>query len=274
VPSASHSRPSSVLDIVTNPPFPTENRIALARRSFCAALGAGLLTGCISAQSGSHGVRLASRPGKPSTIREPGLHSLALREQRDSLLYVPKSAASLERPAPLMVYLHGATGSEQQGIKKLSPFADDLGFLVLSPASQGGTWDAIQEVYGPDVSVIDQALARTFAGRLIDPRRIAISGFSDGASYALGLGLSNGDLFTSVLAFSPGFIPAGSRQTGKPRVFVSHGTSDTILPIESCSRRIVPELSQSGYQVTFREFDGPHTVPREITEEAMRWFLA
>src|SRR5688500_5667369 len=56
-----------------------------------------------------------------------------------------------------------------------------------------GTWDGIQASCGPDVQGIDQALTRTFAMRRVDSRRIAISGFSDGASYALGPGLSNGD---------------------------------------------------------------------------------
>ena len=32
------------------------------------------------------------------------------------------------------------------------------------------------------------------------------SGFSDGASYALSLGAANGDLFTHIAAFSPGFM--------------------------------------------------------------------
>jgi predicted esterase len=239
------------------------------RRGFSAALAGGLLSACRAA---SPVVRLSARPGKDAGGCEPGVHPLEVRRERDALLYVPKSADP-NQPAPLVVYLHGATGSEQQGIKRLGPFSDELGFLVLSPASGGGTWDAIQDGYGPDVRTIDQALARAFTRRRVDARRIALAGFSDGASYALGLGLANGDLFGSVLAFSPGFIPSGSARNGKPRVFVSHGRNDEILPIETCSRRLVPELTRAGYPVTYREFDGPHGVPREITQEAMRWFM-
>ena len=227
----------------------------------------------MSAQSGgSSKPRLTARPGKTAAGREPGLHPLALRQQRDSLLYIPK-LPELDKPAPLFVYLHGAGGSEQQGINRIRPFADDLGFLLLSPASAGGTWDGIEDGYGPDVGMLDRALTSTFAARLIDPNRIAIGGFSDGASYALGLGLSNGDLFNSLLAFSPGFVPHGSKLTGKPRIFISHGTNDAILPIDSCSRRLVPELKRGGYIVKYQEFDGPHTVPREIADQAFRWFL-
>jgi predicted esterase len=149
-----------------------------------------------------------------------------------------------------------------------------MGFLLLSPASEGITWDAIRGAYGHDVRTLDEVLKRTFAARLVNASRIALAGFSDGASYALGLGLPNPDLFSSVLAFSPGFIPDGSKPTGKARVFVSHGTADQILPIDSCSRRLVPQLKRVGFNVIYQEFDGPHTVPREILEQAMRWFLA
>jgi len=229
----------------------------------------------MSAQpGGSSKTHLKARPSKTAAGREPGVHPLALRKQRDSLLYIPKTdKLTPDQPAPLCVYLHGAGGSEQQGINRMRSFADDLGFLLLSPASESSTWDGIQEGYGPDVAMLDQALMRTFESRLIDPKRIALGGFSDGASYALGLGLSNGGLFDSVLAFSPGLIPPGSNPTGKPRIFISHGTQDEILPIDSCSRRLVPELKRSGYSVNYREFDGPHTVPREIADQAFRWFL-
>lgn len=52
-----------------------------------------------------------------------------------------------------------------------------------------------------------------------------IAGFSDGPSYALSLGLANGDVFDSVIAFSPGFQVAESAG-GRPGLFVSHGTED------------------------------------------------
>jgi len=39
-----------------------------------------------------------------------------------------------------------------------------------------------------------------------------------------------------------------------------------------CSRRLVPGLRRAGYDVTYREFDGPHTVPLELSREAADWF--
>jgi phospholipase/carboxylesterase len=235
------------------------------RRVFLAAL----LTGCARAESA---VRLRARPAKVAAgSLKPGVTPLHLRPERDALIYVPASAPD---PAPLVLYLHGATGNEQQGIRRLSALADEFGFLLVSPASQEGTWDAMQSGYGPDVRFIDLALSQAFGQRRVNPRKIAVCGFSDGASYALGLGLSNGDLFSVVMAFSPGFIPPGVNENGTPRIFISHGTKDQILPIDTCSRRLVPQLQQAGYSVKFQEFDGPHAMPPEIAREAIEWFLS
>ena len=214
--------------------------------------------------------RLQARPQGTATP-VAGLHSLGIRRSRDARFYVPKGLDA--KPAPLLMYLHGAGGSEEQGIKRLSEFADSLGFLLLSPASENQTWDAIRDGYGRDVRGIDSGLGKVFEQCSIDPKRVGVCGFSDGASYALGLGLANGDLFTHVMAFSPGFVPAPFEPSGKPRVFISHGTKDEVLPIDTCSRQIVPRLKRF-YDVTYREFEGPHRVPREINEEALRWFLA
>ncbi|WP_232797193.1 alpha/beta hydrolase [Blastococcus atacamensis] len=174
-------------------------------------------------------------------------------------------------PAPLVLVLHGAGGDAAAGLALLQPLADERGLLLVAPASRGATWDAIRGSYGPDVTVIDRALARVFSGFAVDAGRVAAAGFSDGASYALGLGLANGDLFRRIVAFSPGFVPPGASPQGDPLVFVSHGDGDDVLPIDRTSRRIVPELRDDGYDVTYREFSGPHTVPADITREAVDW---
>ncbi len=97
-------------------------------------------------------------------------------------------------------------------------------------------------------------------------------GFSDGASYALSLGLLNGDLLTHVIAFSPGFVLA-ERRRGRPRCFLSHGVHDEVLPIDPCSRRIVRELRGADYDVRYTEFDGGHSVPPAIARAAVDWLL-
>ncbi len=229
--------------------------------------------------------RLGARPGPPTTaiaaaparglyvpgLYVPGLYALGLAAARDALLYVPATDRS-DRPAPLAVMLHGAGGAAERTMSHQRDLAEALGIVLLVPPSRRQTWDVLLGGYGPDVAFIDAALAATFARCAVDPRRAAVGGFSDGASYALSLGLTNGDLFTHVIAFSPGFM-APAAEAGMPRCYVSHGTRDAVLPIDRCSRRLVPELRRAGYDVLYHEFDGPHVVPPEVAREAMDWLV-
>jgi predicted esterase len=146
--------------------------------------------------------------------------------------------------------------------------AEEAGVILLAPDSRGRTWDAILDGYGTDVAFVDRALAQTFGRLAVDPASVGIEGFSDGASYALGLGLANGDLFRRGVAFSPGYVPSAPT-SGRPSIFVSHGVGDDILPIDRCSRRIVPALRRQGYDVDYREFDGGHEVPADIAAGAL-----
>ena len=215
--------------------------------------------------------RLLARPRAVSKPAPPGLTSLSIGRDRDGLLYVPEAAKA--GPIPLVVLLHGAGGSAQGVHRRIFGGADSIGFAVLVPDSRGATWDAIRGIYGPDIAFIDSALKVTFSRVNIDPARIIVSGFSDGASYALAIGRMNGDLFSRIVAFSPGFIPP-STATGKPAVYITHGDNDQILPFEVTSQRIVPALKRTGYEVTLKQFVGGHTVPADLAREAFQWATA
>ena len=219
--------------------------------------------------------RLSARPG---TFRQnsgkvvPGTGPLGMGADRDGVLVVPESYTSAA-PAPLILALHGAGGAGERLARNLGSLAKDTGAILAAPDSRGGTWDAIRGEYDRDVVYIDALLVRLFREYNIDERRITIAGFSDGASYALSLGLINGDLFRRIAAFSPGFIVRGVRH-GKPEVFVSHGRADPILPFRQSNEQIVPSLRRDGYAVMFRDFDGGHAVPPEVLATAVDWLRA
>jgi predicted esterase len=187
------------------------------------------------------------------------------------LVHVPSQSNGIVAPLRLVLTLHGAGGNARGGLAPLLSLADTHRLLLVSPSSHDRTWDVITRGgWGADVERIDEALVRVFASYPIEPTHLAISGFSDGASYALSLGLANADLFTHIIAFSPGFVIC-TRRVGTPRVYLSHGRADTVLPIDQTTRQIVPQLRAAGIPTELHEFDGPHVVPAEIAEDAVRW---
>lgn len=217
--------------------------------------------------------RLHARPGLQNHLAQPGLRRICVTQRRSALLYVPESSLT-QTPAPLAVMLHGAGGNAEHGMELLRSYGDRARLILVAPESRKASWDVISDArYGADVHYIDKCLAEVFAQLAIDPARLALGGFSDGASYALSLGLSNGLLFRTILAFSPGFM-APLRMEDTPKIFISHGTHDEVLPIDACGRRIRRALqAHPQFTLEYREFDGPHTVPAEMKEAAFRFFL-
>ncbi|MDB5932096.1 MAG: phospholipase/Carboxylesterase [Polaromonas sp.] len=220
---------------------------------------------------------LSARAAVPGhNLLPAGLYRIGRAEGTDAAadhhhaLYVPPGAA--REPLPLVVLFHGAGGSAPQILPLFQPAAEQRKFLLLAPKSASVTWDLLSGGYGPDVEALDRCLRFVLERFAVDGGRMAMAGFSDGASYALSLGLINGQLFRQVFAFSPGFAAAGRRQ-GKPLVLISHGTQDTVLPIAPCSRRIVSSLQQAGYEVRYTEFVGGHQVPPELVAGAVDLLL-
>ena len=195
-----------------------------------AVLASGLVgSGCRSTTT-RHDARLSARPSVTVTTAPAGTHPLRLRDGRDGILHLPH--ASDDGPLALIVLCHGAGGTGDEFFGYLAESVTSWRAAILAPDAAGSTWDAIlaeqQTVadlitggrrfvgFGPDVTFLDRALERVFATVAVDPMRIAIAGFSDGATYALSLGLINGDLFPRIVAFSPGFVVAGEAH-GPPR---------------------------------------------------------
>jgi predicted esterase len=210
---------------------------------------------------------LAARPHPPSRQTQArGRQPLVVGGEARGLLYLPSPRG---RPPGLLLLLHGARGRARRIIARFEPAAEKLGLILVAPESSGMTWDIIEsEAFGADVTAIDEALAAVFDRHAVDPERVAVGGFSDGASYALSLGLGNGQLFRAIIAYSPGFA-SSTRVAGRPRVFMSHGRRDSVLPIDRTSQRIAPMLERFGLDVRFVEFPGDHEIPDHILDAGL-----
>ena len=209
---------------------------------------------------------ISARPGAPTASVSAGFTALGLDAARDGFLYVPPSY-NPATPMPLVVLLHGGGHSSDEWKAQQAIF-DDVGVLVVAPDSRSGSWDLpLSGRYGPDVTFIDAALAKAFTMVNVDAARVGIGGFSDGASEALGIGIANGDLFSTVIAFSPGEL-FGPYRRGEPKFFVSHGTEDMVIPFSRSNTQIVPALQVVFPTVNFVTFTGGHVIPNDIAIQA------
>jgi phospholipase/carboxylesterase len=212
--------------------------------------------------------RLSTRHRAPTEALTPGLHPLGLRKDRDGELYLPPQYRK-DTPLTVVLLLHGAGSTGARIVQRFRSYADSLGLVFVAPDSREVSWDRADRLTR-DVAFIDEALALAYRRVNTIPDRLRIAGFSDGASYSLAVGLTNGDLFGRILALSPGFL-GSAQERGQPEIYITHGTNDDILPIDTTSRRIVPMLRRAGYSVEYHEFEGRHEAPPAIAEPAFEW---
>lgn len=218
--------------------------------------------------------RIVLPPQSPLGKTTVGLQKLSVGK---GLLYVPSSYRPAE-PLPLLVLLHksggGASewfaGGHPEAAGSYAAYAEKSRLILLAPEAPGQSWGTGPKNWGYDYLAINRALEAAFALCAIDRNRLAIGGFSDGASYALSLGLANGDVFSYVIAFSPGFIVRAMGR-GRPLLFIAHGLGDNVLPIATSSRVFVASLRKNGYNVDFREFSGGHSVSPQVADQAISW---
>ncbi|HEU4621911.1 MAG TPA: phospholipase [Burkholderiaceae bacterium] len=214
---------------------------------------------------------MTSSPRPMSLEARVGLHCIDAGARRAAWARVP-ALWQATRASALAVMLHGSGDQPEHGLALLEPYAAATNIIVLALPSTNFTWDAIIGRFGPDIKTIQHGLHWVYERYAIDPLRVAVGGFSDGASYALSLAVGNGRLFSHAIALSPGFIPSIPTEGHIP-MFISHGTRDGVLPIDRCSQPIVLNLRRDGHAVEYHEFDGGHMIPHGIAQAAVDWFM-
>lgn len=225
--------------------------------------------------------RLSARPGAAAEDSLPA-----------GVSPIGKSAFAYRPPLPanatpgLLVLFHGAGGDARRFLDLFRAEADRRQLVLLSVQSIDSSWDVVLRgardtwnvgraspvpAPGADARRVDAALRQMFRQMRIDPRRIAAAGFSDGASYALSLGLANDRLFTGIAALAPGFAAEGATGPAQ-RIAIAHGRSDRVLSFAN-AERIAADLRNRGYPVRFISFDGGHAVSSSSLGRALDFAL-
>ena len=215
---------------------------------------------------------ITPRPGVPTNIATPGLHELPDNNGYSFGRYFVPSSYNPDTAIPFVLLFHGANQRSTDIMTPMSALADEKGFALMAIDSREYTWDLMANGYfGIDRNFINRALPAVFNLIRVDPNKVGVAGFSDGASYALALGLINGDLFKRIVAFSPGFVVDGYPFTGTPDVYITHGTNDPVIPVSNTKTVIIPRLQSANISVDFHEFDGVHEIPAQQMRDAATW---
>ena len=188
-------------------------------------------------------------------------------------LYVPERYDGSEA-WPLVVALHGGSGSGRDFLWSWLREARGRGFLLASPTSHGPTWSLM----GPDLDSRSlRAMVSYISSRWrVDRSHVLLTGISDGATYTLLEGLGEGSPFTHLAPVSGVLHPANlmggnlSRAQGR-KIWLVHGRLDWMFPVET-AEMAASELQSAGADLTLRIIeDLSHTYPREENDRILTW---
>lgn len=218
----------------------------------------------------------AAPPSAASGVQKLGNHAY---------FYRPANGSSERRP--LIVLLHGAGMSARQFLDGTRDEADRCGCLLLSVQSAAATWDTIglvreaskngrakrDQLFGADTGRVEQGLSVALRASDADARSVVLAGFSDGASFALSLGLANSATVRGVIAFAPGFHLEPAAINPRQRLFIAHSPTDPILSFERTRDDTVASLKNAGFDIRFRPFEGGHRVDRSVLSDGIDYVL-
>jgi predicted esterase len=200
------------------------------------------------------------------------------RGRQRAFLLVPDEIEPGRR-YPLVTVLHGAGRQDEALAKAFRDEPEKRQALFLIPRSLDPTWDLVSSPVRHDMEFLEYAYDLIWRRYAIDPARQALLGYSDGASYALSVGLSNPRLFAAVMGWAAGFkvIDPGAleRPEPRPRVLLEYGTHDQLFPFDKIALPMRADLERLGYDVTFRvDEGGRHWPPSDFQPEALDWFFS
>ena len=179
---------------------------------------------------------------------------------------------------PMITVLHGAGRQDEMLARACRDEPEKRQALFLIPRSKLPTWDLIASEERADLDFLEYAYDLIYRRYPVDPNRQALLGYSDGASYALSVGLSNPHIFSAVLGWAAGFKVLDEKlidpAARKPRVLLEYGSHDPLFPFEHIALPMRADLEARGYALEFRvDQGGKHWPSSEFQGEALDWFF-
>jgi polyhydroxybutyrate depolymerase len=145
----------------------------------------------------------------------------------DTVLRVPAKARGHRAPLILALHFASGTGSQMEQATRYTPEAARQGFAVAYPTASDNNFWSIDGDFDRLAKTLD-AVERVAC---IDPRRVYVSGISNGGFMATVLACRMADRIAAAALFAPGVNGIGNCSPSRPiSVLEVHGTSDPIVP--------------------------------------------
>ncbi|HEY0712102.1 MAG TPA: hypothetical protein VGF45_05475, partial [Polyangia bacterium] len=121
-----------------------------------------------------------------------------------------------------------------------------------------------------------QGVLRTIRSRFA-PETLVLGGFSQGAMLSLDVAVQGEPAVDRVVAMSGLLLSDSLRgmmttRGHRPPVLITHGREDQVVPFRA-GEVAQTLLAGAGYVVTFRPFDGGHSIPPEVIDEVRTFFV-
>jgi len=131
---------------------------------------------------------------------------------RSYLVHAPANLAGEQVPLLLALHGFGSSGSQMETYSGWSGFADANNLIVAYPQGTGSTFSGYWDPYssfGPDVAFIRDVVADISGEFCIDPDRVHVDGWSNGAVMSQRVACKAADLVASVNSYAGGTPTAG-----------------------------------------------------------------
>jgi polyhydroxybutyrate depolymerase len=170
--------------------------------------------------------------------------------ERSYLLHVPAELPA-GKSAPLIIALHGLSmdGQSMEALTGFSELADEKGFVVAYPDGLGRMWRFWERHelglrvrreagYADDVGFIEAIIDTLVDEKLVDARRVYVTGLSNGAYMSNRLAISLSDRVAAIAPVAGTMSEALSAlQPPRPMpVLYIHGTDDHIVGFNGADR--------------------------------------
>jgi predicted peptidase len=224
-------------------------------------------------------LRLKHRPVEVRDEVSP-MGSIHVESGPSRAVLLTPSTIDPDRNYPLITVFHGAGRREEMLVKACREEPDRRRALFLIPRSVEPTWDLIHGGPGQcDLEFLEYAWDLIYRRYPIDPRRQVLIGYSDGASYALSLALSNPGFFDAALCWAAGFATMDRASVGsenkRTRFYLEYGTADPLFPFDRIALPMRENLTRAGYRVEFSvDEGGGHWPSGSFQREALDWYFA